>query len=76
MEKIHWVLQSRKFWAAVISLLAALGVLNWSDAQQAETVAMLAAGIGAAYSLAVAIEDGLSANSVARWFRADMDEEE
>jgi hypothetical protein len=74
VEKIHWVLQSRKFWAAVISLLTALGVLNWSDAQQAETVAMLAAGIGAAYSLAVALEDGLSARAMARWFDAEGDE--
>ena len=71
MEKLGWVLQSRKFWAAIISLLVALGVLNWSDAQQAETVAGIVAGVGAVYSLAVAIEDGLSANAVARWFDAE-----
>lgn len=74
MQKLSWVLQSRKFWAAIISLMGALGVLNWSDAEQAAWVAAIVAGIGAVYQISVALEDGLSAGAVARWFDSEGDE--
>lgn len=54
------VLRSRKFWASILSMLVALGVVNFTDAQQAELVAQIVAGIGAIYTMAVALEDGLS----------------
>lgn len=59
MEKFLSVLASRKFWATVISMAGVLGILNLSDPAQAETAATIAAGLGAIYSLAIAIEDGL-----------------
>lgn len=59
MEKLLAVLTSRKFWATVLALATTLGVLNLSDPAQAETAATIAAGLGAIYSLAVALEDGL-----------------
>jgi hypothetical protein len=54
------VLQSRKFWASILSMLVAVGVVNFTDVQQAELVAQIVAGIGAIYTMAVALEDGLS----------------
>jgi hypothetical protein len=57
---IFYVLMSRKFWASAIAMLVALGVLAFSDAQQAELVAQIVGGISAVYTLSVAIEDGLS----------------
>lgn len=58
-EPMH-VLRSRKFWASLLSLVVAFGTVQLSDTQQAELVAQLVAGIGAVYTLAVALEDGLS----------------
>lgn len=54
------VLRSRKFWASILSMLVAVGVVNFTDTQQAELVAQIVAGIGAIYTMAVALEDGLS----------------
>lgn len=54
------VLRSRKFWASVLSIFVAIGAVSLNDSQQAELVAQIAAGIGAIYTLAVALEDGLS----------------
>lgn len=52
------VLKSRKFWASLISLLAAVGLLQFSDTQQADLVsAILTIVTAAAYTLSVAIED-------------------
>lgn len=56
---ILYVFLSRKFWASLIAMLVALGVLTFSDAQQAELVAQIVGGISAVYTLAVALEDGL-----------------
>ena len=61
MQKIGYVLRSRKFWAGMIGLAVALGVLDWNDEAQAVWVAAIAGGVVAAYQLAVAIEDGLRA---------------
>jgi hypothetical protein len=57
---ILYVFLSRKFWASAVAMLVALGVLTFSDAQQAELVAQIVGGISAVYTLSVAIEDGLS----------------
>jgi len=58
MQKIVWVLQSRKFWAAVIGLLIATGVLKLTDAQEADLVgALLTVATTIGYMLSVAIED-------------------
>lgn len=57
---ILYVFLSRKFWASAVSMLVALGVLTFSDAEQAELVAQIVGGISAVYTLAVALEDGLS----------------
>lgn len=57
---ILYVLLSRKFWASAIAMMVALGVLTFSDAQQAELVAQIVGGISAVYTLSVALEDGLS----------------
>lgn len=58
MEKITWVLQSRKFWASVIGLLIATGVLQLSDAQEADLVsALLTVATTIGYVLSIAIED-------------------
>lgn len=61
MDKFSGVFKSRKFWAAVISLLVATGVLQASEAQEAELVNSILLVAGAvAYILSVALEDGLS----------------
>lgn len=58
MQKIVWVLQSRKFWTAVIGLLIATGVLKLTDAQEADLVgALLTVATTIGYMLSVAIED-------------------
>lgn len=54
------VLQSRKFWASLLSMGAAVGLLTFGEGQQAELAAQIVAGIGALYTLAVALEDGLT----------------
>lgn len=58
MEKIIWVLKSRKWWASVIGLLIATGVLQLSDAQEADLVqAVLTVVTTLGYALSIAIED-------------------
>lgn len=58
MEKIIWVLKSRKWWASVIGLLIATGVLQLSDSQEADLVgAILTVATTLGYVVAVAIED-------------------
>lgn len=59
MENLLSVLTSRKFWMIVLSLGTTLGLLDMSDPAQAELAATIAAGLGAMYTLAVALEDGL-----------------
>jgi hypothetical protein len=53
------VLLSRKFWMTMMSLAVTVGLLDLSDPAQAEMAATIAGGLGAVYTLAVAIEDGL-----------------
>jgi len=56
--KFLWVLQSRKFWASIIGLLIATGVLQLSDAQEADLVgALLTVATTIGYVVSVAIED-------------------
>ena len=58
MAKLLGVLKSRKFWAAIVSLLIAFGLLEMSEVQEAELVqAILTVVTWAAYSIGVAIED-------------------
>ncbi len=58
MQKIVWMLQSRKFWAAVIGLLIASGVLQLSDAQEADLLqAILTVVTTLGYAISVALED-------------------
>lgn len=58
MEKIIWVLKSRKWWASVIGLLIATGALQLSDAQEADLVgALLTVATTIGYVVSVAIED-------------------
>lgn len=58
MLKFLWVLQSRKFWASIIGLLIATGVLQLSDAQEADLVgALLTVATTIGYVVSVAIED-------------------
>lgn len=58
MEKIIWVLKSRKWWASVIGLLIATGVLQLSDSQEADLVgALLTVATTIGYVVSVAIED-------------------
>lgn len=58
MTKLMQTLGSRKFWAAIVGMLVAVGLLQYSDAQQAELVAaVLAVVTSIGYMLGVAIED-------------------
>lgn len=56
MEKFQALLQSRKFWALVSSLVA-VGFGLYNGAINAEQAANLVIGALSAYSLGVAIED-------------------
>lgn len=64
-------LQSRKFWAAMISVAVSLGVIDWMDAQQGEIVDSLvtiAAALvpvisGAVYIISTAVEDAAHAKN-------------
>jgi hypothetical protein len=61
LDRFSGVLKSRKFWAAVISLLVATGILQVSEGQETELVnAILLVAGAAVYILSVALEDGLS----------------
>jgi len=58
MAKLLGIFKSRKFWAAIISLLVAFGLLQASDVQEAELVqAILTVVTTVAYIISVAIED-------------------
>lgn len=58
MLKFLWVLQSRKFWASIIGLLIATGVLQLSDSQEADLVgAILTVATAVGYMVSIAIED-------------------
>lgn len=62
---IFYVFLSRKFWMSILSMLVAVGVLSFSDAEQAELVSLIVGGIGAVYTIAVAVEDGMRAKAEA-----------
>ena len=65
MQKVLWVLQSRKFWASLIGLLAALGILEASELQEAELAqALVTVCTALGYAFTVALED--SARHLAR----------
>ena len=58
MSKLSGVLQSRKFWSSLLSLLVAVGLLQFSDAAQADLVSAILTIVAAAgYTISVAIED-------------------
>lgn len=63
MQGNKWLalLQSRKFWASMISIAVAVGMLEYSDEQQAklvEAIVVVAGAIG--YIISLAVEDGMS----------------
>ena len=60
---ILYVFLSRKFWMSILSMLVAVGVLSFSDAEQAAMVSAIVGGIGAIYTISVAIEDGMRAKA-------------
>lgn len=57
---IFFIFLSRKFWMSILSMAVAVGALSYSDAQQAEMVSLIVGGLGAVYTISVAIEDGMS----------------
>ena len=59
-NKIMWVLQSRKFWSAVIGLVLILVTAWQQDPFPTEAVVTAILGIVAAYIGATALEDGLT----------------
>lgn len=59
------VLKSRKFWAAIVAILFSTGVLQGSEAAEADIVnAILTVVTAAFYIFSVALEDGLSFRNV------------
>lgn len=60
---IFYIFLSRKFWMSILSMAVSVGVLSFSDAEQAELVSMIVGGLGAVYTIAVAIEDGMKARA-------------
>ncbi|HRA64411.1 MAG TPA: hypothetical protein PL187_00235 [Caldilinea sp.] len=70
-NKLAATFKSRKFWASWISVLVSLGVVVWSETQQAEIANSLAviAGalapviVGAIYVMSTAIEDAARARA-------------
>ena len=72
-NKILWVLQSRKFWAAVIGFVSILWVSYQSgSALDPDTVINALLGIVAAYIAATAWEDGKQAEAAGRIGAADL----
>lgn len=60
-----YVLKSRKFWAAAVSILFATGILQGSEAAEADLLnAILTAITAVGYIISVAIEDGLSNRNI------------
>lgn len=62
-EKNKWLamLQSRKFWAATIGIAVAVGMLEFSDTQQAELIEAIVVIVGTiGYILGLSLEDGLT----------------
>jgi len=58
VEKIVWILKSRKWWASVIGLLIATGLLQLSEVQEAELVsAILTVATTIGYVISIAVED-------------------
>lgn len=58
VEKIVWVLKSRKWWASIIGLAVSFGLLQLSDTQEAELVsAILTVATAIGYMVSVAVED-------------------
>lgn len=65
--KLYYVLQSRKFWSAVVGLIAIVYVAWHSGtALDPDTVVNAILGIVAAYMGATALEDGMSARAANR----------
>lgn len=61
-----YVLKSRKLWAAVVAILFSTGILQGSEAAEADMVnAILTVVTAAFYIFSVALEDGLSFRNVA-----------
>lgn len=71
---ILYVFLSRKFWASLLSMLVAVGFFVFSDAEQAELVSAIVGGIGAVYTLSVALEDGLGKHAEADAKKGDKAE--
>lgn len=65
-SKLMGVLASRKFWASVVGVLAAVGLVVFSESQQADLVAAIVTVVSmVAYILGVAIEDAGQAQAQA-----------
>jgi len=61
MNKWKGLLTSRKFWSAILGIVVSLGILEYSDEQQAELVgAIIVVVTSVFYILGVAIEDGMT----------------
>lgn len=76
-SKLWGVLTSRKAWAAILTILAALGV-NWFKDLDPETLVTIIGAVGAMYMGSVALEDGLGslADGMTRlrsWWAVDDD---
>lgn len=70
-NKFVWVLQSRKFWAALIGLVLIL-VTTWGqDPYPTDAVVTAIMGVVGAYVAAVAWEDGKHAEAAGRIAAAD-----
>lgn len=73
-NKLIWVLQSRKFWAAIIGLVLIL-VTTWGqDPYPVDAVTTAIMGVVGAYMASVAWEDGKQAEAVGKL--ADKDKPE
>lgn len=58
MEKVLYMLKSRKFWVSIVGLLVSLGFLEASDVDNAALVeAILVIVTTISYALSIAIED-------------------
>lgn len=65
-NKLLWVLQSRKFWSAVIGLILIL-VTTWGqDPYPTEAVVTAIMGVVGAYIASVAYEDGKQSEAMGK----------